>query len=81
MELLSQPPLESDHLLLHGHNKTKDIPQFGKEKILSPRINLKKNSNKEIICINTASSEKGTTLKVANSEFQFFGYYVMGPYE
>ena len=42
MELLSQPPLESDHLLLHGHNKTKDIPQFGKEKILSPRINLKK---------------------------------------
>ena len=31
--------------------------------------------------INTASSEKGTTLKVANSEFQFFGYYVMGPYE
>ena len=31
--------------------------------------------------INTASSKKGTTLKVANSEFQFFGYYVMGPYE
>ena len=33
------------------------------------------------ITFNTASSEKGTTLKVANSEFQFFGYYVMGPYE
>ena len=31
--------------------------------------------------INTASHKKGTTLKVANSEFQFFCYYVMGPYE
>ena len=31
--------------------------------------------------INTASHKKGTTLKVANSEFQFFCYFVMGPYE
>ena len=33
------------------------------------------------LVFNTASHEKGTTLKVANSEFQFFGYYVMGLYE
>ena len=54
------------------------------------KYGTKKSINRDLVCImrlltlylfNTASSEKGTTLKVANSEFQFFGYYVMGPYE
>ena len=31
--------------------------------------------------INTASHKKGTTSRVANSEFQIFCYWVMGPYE
>ena len=43
-------------------------------------VNNMKSRNQQVV-FNTASSEKGTTLKVANSEFQFFGYYVMGPYE
>ena len=43
-------------------------------------VNNMKSRNQQVV-FNTASSEKGTTLKVANSEFQFFGYYVMGLYE
>ena len=31
--------------------------------------------------VNTASHKKGTTSRVANSEFQIFCYWVMGPYE
>ena len=42
-----------------------------------------KNKNYDFgkFCLNTASHKKGTTSRVANSEFQFFGYYLMGPYE
>ena len=32
-------------------------------------------------CLNTASHKKGTTSRVANSEFKIFCYWVMGPYE
>ena len=44
---------------------------------LNPRNSFQQNR----IILNTASHKKGTTLKVANSEFQFFCYFVMGPYE
>ena len=40
---------------------------------LSPFIHL--------LWLNTASHKKGTTSRVANSEFQIFCYWVMGPYE
>ena len=41
------------------------------------------NENVNVILpiFNTASHKKGTTSRVANSEFQIFCYWVMGPYE
>ena len=64
------------------------INQFSKQTLENPLFWLKKfrklskeNQKDWIKVFNTASHKKGTTSRVANSEFQIFCYWVMGPYE